>query len=216
VVPGTWLSVVFYVLLVAPGLWFDLLAERRRVGAPESAFREVSRVVLASLAFSGIALAVLAVIRAAEPAWMPDPRLLFANGHGYLAGRYRLVLRALLLEGGIALGLVWLVHWWKARSVTRLTTASAWQTALRDQGPEGFVPHVWVRMSDGMEYIGAVAQYTADLDLADRELVLGPPLFHRAAASHPLMDMPPEWQRLIIHGPAAQSIAVQYRPAPKV
>jgi Family of unknown function (DUF6338) len=50
VVPGSWLSVLLFFLLVAPGLVFDLLSQRRRAGSPESGFREVSRVVLSSLA----------------------------------------------------------------------------------------------------------------------------------------------------------------------
>jgi hypothetical protein len=56
--PPTWLSVVFFALLIAPGPLFDLLAEHRRVGAPESTFREVSQVVLASLVFSGLGFLV--------------------------------------------------------------------------------------------------------------------------------------------------------------
>ena len=50
-VPSSVAAVLCFMLLVAPGLLFDMLAARRRAGTPESAFHEASRVVLASLAY---------------------------------------------------------------------------------------------------------------------------------------------------------------------
>jgi len=51
VVPSSWLSVVLFFLFIAPGLLLDLLSEQRRAGFSESAFREISRILLASLVF---------------------------------------------------------------------------------------------------------------------------------------------------------------------
>jgi len=79
-----------FVVLIAPGLLFDLLAERRRAGAPESAFREASRVVLASLVFSSLGLGVVGLVRTVEPTWMPDADALVAEPHQYLVEHYRL------------------------------------------------------------------------------------------------------------------------------
>ena len=67
-VPSTWLSVLFFLLLVAPGALFLL---QRRTAIADSAFLEISRIVLASLAFSGVAFLVLAVVRQARPDWLP-------------------------------------------------------------------------------------------------------------------------------------------------
>jgi hypothetical protein len=214
VLPTTWLSVLFYVLLVAPGLLYDLLLERRRVKARESAFREVSRTVLASLIISVIAFGILAIVRAIKPAWMPDPRQLFSHTGGYLARHYPLVLRTLLIEGGIALGIAagfQLVRF--RRSDARLRPVSTWTRVLREELPAGFLPHVEVRLSDGTTYIGQVGHFTADLENSDRELVLVPLLFAQAPGGQ-LQNLAPEWQRLVISGDSVKSMAVQYRPDP--
>jgi len=102
-VPGSWLSVLLFFLLVAPGLLFDLLSERRRVGSPESTFREISRVVLSSLAFSGVAFAVLVILRIVHPSWLPDPRRLLEPKGSYARDHYRLLFRTLVLEVSLAL-----------------------------------------------------------------------------------------------------------------
>jgi hypothetical protein len=47
--PSSWLSVVLFFLLIAPGPLFDLLADKRRALAKESAFRELGRTILASV-----------------------------------------------------------------------------------------------------------------------------------------------------------------------
>lgn len=48
-IPGTWLAVILFLIVIAPGLFFDLLGTRRRVAVAESAFREIGRVALGSL-----------------------------------------------------------------------------------------------------------------------------------------------------------------------
>jgi hypothetical protein len=72
VVPSSWLSVVLFFLFIAPGLLLDLLSEQRRAGFSESAFREISRILLASIVFSGFAFSVLAIVREVQPERMPD------------------------------------------------------------------------------------------------------------------------------------------------
>jgi hypothetical protein len=211
VVPSTWLSVLLFVVLVAPGLLFDLLAERRRVGAPESAFREASRVVLASLVFSGLGLAAVVLVRTLEPAWMPDPDRLVAEPHQYLVEHYRLLLAALLLIGSVALGAAGLAHWLLGRKHgSGLRTLSSWRKVFREERPAGTVTHVRVRLTNGTVFTGKVAGYTADLDLSDREIVLAPPLFSNTSGQE-LTALPVEWQRVILPASSIESVAVQYK-----
>jgi Family of unknown function (DUF6338) len=213
-VPTTWLTVFFYGLLVAPGLLYDLLAERRRVKVGESVFREISRTILASLIISIISFSILAVVRSVRPAWMPNPGQLFADTGGYVAGHYRLILRTLLIEGGIALGIAGGLQWMRLRRVrARLRPISTWTKVLREECPRGFLPHVQVRLSNDMTYIGRVGYFTADLETSDRELVLVPPLYVKKPDGA-MRDMGPDWQRIVISGESVQSMAVQYRPDP--
>jgi hypothetical protein len=212
VVPSTWLSVLFFLLLIAPGLVFDLLAERRRAGADESAFREASRVALASTAFSGAALAILATVRALQPKWMPDPRRLLGDSQAYLAEEYRLVLRALLIQVAIALILALVAHAILAKtSGASIRQRSAWSLVFHHELPDGTQAHARVRLTDETVYIGRVAHFTANIEHADRELVLAPPLFSKTKDGE-LKDVPDEWQRIVVPGDQIVVMSVQYRP----
>jgi hypothetical protein len=213
-VPSNWLSVVLFLLLIAPGLLYDLLAQRRRVEAPESAFREISRVVLASLAFSGIGLLVVGGLRTLKPDSMLDTGRLLDHPQTYLVNHYRLGIRALAIQTGVALGAAALTHWHLARKHgSGLRPRSTWTKVLRDERPNGMVPFVRVKVNNGTIYIGQVAHFTADLDVADRELVLAPPLFSKRAGG-PLANIPEEWQRLVLPASSIESIVVQYRALP--
>lgn len=211
-VPGSWLSVLFFLLLVAPGLLFELLSERRRAGIPESVFREISRVVLASLAFSGLAFGILAVVRTIHPAWMPSPAMLLAAPGKYVAGHYRLVLWALVAEVFLALGAVWLVHWVLARRHGATVRAvSTWRHVFRRECPEGCDVFVRVRLLSGIVYTGAVAAFTTDPGDEGGDLVLGPPIFSRAGEGR-LTPVPTAYQRVVIPRSAVETLSVEYRP----
>lgn len=211
-VPSTWLSAILFVVLIAPGLFFDLLAERRRAGASESAFREASRVMLSSLVFSGLGLGVVCLVRSVQPTWMPDADRLVAEPHQYMVEHYPVILGALFLGEFVALGAAWCAHQLLSlKDGSGLRTVSSWRKVFRDDLPAGVVaPHVRVRLTNGTVFTGVVVQYTADLDLADREIVLAPPLFSKTG-TNPLTPLPGEWQRLILPASSIESIAVQYQ-----
>jgi len=212
VVPGSWLSVLFFVLLVAPGLLFELLSERRRAGVPESAFREISRVVLASLGFSGLALGILAIVRAVHPAWMPSPAMLFGSPGTYLARHYGFVLWALVAEGLLALGAVGLAHLALARiQGAAIRPVSTWRQVFRRDCPEGCDVFVRVRLSNGIVYAGAVAAFTTDPGDDGGDLVLAPPMFSKLGDGE-LKPVPPIYQRVVIPRSAVEVLSVEYRP----
>jgi hypothetical protein len=214
-VPTTWLAVLFFVLVVAPGLLYDLLSEQHRLRAGESAFREASRTVLASLIISTLSVVILVAIRLAQPRWMPDPNSLFSGTGNYVTSHYRLILRTLLLEGIIALTIAAGFHWIRTRRIrARLRPVSTWTRVFREDCPDGFLPHAQIRLSNGMTYIGQVGHFTADLETADREIVLVPPLYVKKPDGQ-LKDMPPEWQRVVLSGASVDSLVVQYRPKPQ-
>jgi Family of unknown function (DUF6338) len=150
-VPGSWLSVLLFFLVVAPGLLFDLLSERRRAGFSESGFREVSRVVLGSLAFSGFALALLAIVRAVQPAWMPDPRRLLDPQDSYARDQYKLILRALVLQASLALTAAWACHIILAskQGGATIRPISAWTQAFKRDCPKGHDAYVRVASQMG-------------------------------------------------------------------
>jgi hypothetical protein len=212
-VPGSWLSVLLFFLLVAPGLLFDLLSERRRAGFSESAFREVSRVVLGSLAFSGFAFALLAIVRIIHPAWMPDPRRLLDSQDSYAKDHYRLILRTLVLQESLALTAAWRWHVFLARKQGGATIrpVSAWTQVFKRDCPKGHDAYVRVRLEGGVIYSGLVANFSSDLEVDERELILAPPVASRTG-ENPLTAVPVQYQRVVIRGSAIEVISVEYRP----
>jgi hypothetical protein len=211
-VPENWLSILFFLVLVAPGLWFDLLVERRQAAAPESIFREASRTVLASAMFSGVALAILVLVGVFRPHWMPQPAGLLFDQKNYLPEHYRIVLRTLLMQLVVSLILVHLAGWVKYRkSKAQLFVVSTWTRVFREETPKNCVPFVQVRLANEMTYLGEVGHFTANLDTSERELVLVPPLFVKTPGGK-LVDMPKEWERIVLSGDTISSLIVQYRP----
>ena len=215
-VPGSWLSVFLFFLLVAPGLLFDLLSERRRAGFSESAFREISRVVLGSLFFSGFAFTVLAVVRSVHPAWMPDPRRLLEPHGSYVRDQYRLILRTLVLQGLLALTAAWLWHLFLARRQGGATIrqVSAWTQVFKRDCPKDHNAYARVRLDGGVIYSGLVANFSSDLEVDGRELVLAPPLASRTG-HNPMTAVPGQYQRVVIRGSAIEVMSVEYRPKRK-
>jgi hypothetical protein len=176
-VPESWLSILFFLLLIAPGLFHDLLDRRGQIKLDESAFREISRTVLASLVISALAFTILAFIRIKYPSWMLNPRLFFPHPDNYFAIHYALVLRTFLIEGTIALAIAGgfsLVR--NGMRSGNLKTVSTWTRVFRDDRPRGTLPYAQVRLANGTTYVGQVGHFTADLVTSDRELVLVPPL----------------------------------------
>jgi hypothetical protein len=215
VVPSTWLSIVLFAIFVAPGLLFDLLSQRRRVGVMESTFREISRVVLTSLIFSGGAAVVLATVRTVRPEWMPDPRhLITGKDVHYLETHYRLILRTLLLQVVLSLAAASGCHAVLARrqGQAKIRPVLAWTRVLRTEKPKGHNAFVRVRLSSGAVYTGLVMYYGDSSDPKDRELVLVPPLASKAAGSPRLTGMPADYQRVVLRGDAIEVMSVQYWP----
>src|SRR6266567_9163130 len=87
-VPSTWLTLLLFLFVVSPGILFDLLGAQRHVRAAESTFREIGRVVLGSIGFTSLAIALLLLVRLVVPAAMPDPRSLITGGTDYFAAHY--------------------------------------------------------------------------------------------------------------------------------
>ncbi len=214
-VPSTGLTIIFFLLLVAPGLLFDLLSERWRAGISESAFREASRVVLASFILSSVGLGVVGIIRTFAPSLMPSPRELILHGNAYIGVHYALIIQALAVQSAVAFGLAFLAHLYLSQSHQGppMRAVSTWHQVLREECPAGYVPYVRLRMSDGHVFFGHVGYYTADLDQSAREIILLPPMFSKSP-SNVLQALPAAFQRLALSGSNITTVSVEYRPRP--
>jgi len=69
-----------------------------------------------------------------------------------------------------------------------------------------------VQLEDKSEFVGEVIYYDVADATNDREITLGPPLWHRAPNDSQLKPLPhaDDWQRVVIPGSRIQSVWVRY------
>jgi hypothetical protein len=213
-VPTTWLSLLLFLFVVSPGVLFDLLESRRRVSAAESTFREIGRVVLGSLGFTVIALALLLLARLFVPHQLPDPKALITGGGTYFASHYALMFAAIGAETVLAHGIAYLLHVALAKRSggDTIRQMSAWSKVFRSELPRKHAVYARLRLSNGTVFSGQVAHFTADLPLADREIILTRPLASKTG-TNPLTPLPNTYRYAVIRGSAIETMAVEHRPA---
>jgi len=215
VIPQTILSLVAFLFLVAPGILFELLQERRRPGRTETAFREAGRTALASLLFSVAAVLLLAIVdRWRALGLVPDVAHWLADPPGYLQTAGTVVIRFVLLELAVAVTLAVLVDRALAgrRQATVQPSVSGWWQVFRRELPRGARPYARIQLTDGSEYCGTVVLHTLESIPGERELVLGPPLTWKPPAASKPFPLDVSWQRVCIAGSAIQVLWVAYVP----
>ncbi|NYH88246.1 DUF6338 family protein [Actinopolymorpha rutila] len=227
-VPDTRLSILLFAVLVAPGLLFDLLSERRRAAYSESAFREASRVVLSSVILSGVSVVAVLWIGSLKKGWLPDTRKLLEGNKRYYLDHARELLILLTLEVALAFLLAWFANMGLAqmsrkakireplsRALTgggSIRATSNWYRAFRQECPSGHDPYVTIRLRpDGPTYFGKVAYYTADMKAEGRELVLRQPIQVKSAKDKKYCPLSSDYQRIVIRADAIDVIYITYR-----
>lgn len=177
-IPQTVVGFFFFLLLVAPGVGYELLRERRTPHIDETAFREVARVALYSFAFSFSALAIIALLRIRFPAFLFDLGAYSRDSAGYVKSHYTAVIWTVILEVLIAFALVLAVdrisaaklHSWIYRKLpssiqkivaTYIRRHGIWWDILVASVPEDKIPQLSIRLSDGSRVAGFFHMCTA-------------------------------------------------------
>ena len=207
-------SVVVFLVLIAPGLLFDWLEDRRRPTIKESAFREAGRTVLASLALAVAAALVLMLLATAFPGLLLNPAdLATENARQLVEDRQGAAVLTLLVQTGLAFGLAVGLHAVLAhRSTTALEAVSLWFKAVR-AAPRGTVAYAQVRLASGATWYGVVEAYSADLETGGRELLLSKPIM-AARKGEKLKALDPRWERVVLRGDEIEWIAFKYDARP--
>ncbi|GAA1463517.1 DUF6338 family protein [Williamsia maris] len=219
-IPSSWLTVFGFFAFAAPGVMYDLLAAQKRAVRRESTLREVSRVVLVST--SCTALSALVVLIAGPPltAWLPSCAGIPTAGELILADRNFLAGHTigvslggflfLAVSIGVALG-AYLFNFRKVGS--KLSYDSQWTLAFRRRLPAGYDSAVRVKLKNETVWFGVVRDFSVDLELADRELTLRPPLAFQKPGGEPswIDHTRNGWGQVVIHGEEVESILVRYQ-----
>lgn len=191
--PNTFLGLVLFVICLAPG--FAYAATRNRI-LPErtsTPFRETTRVVLASLVFDGVVLAMFAVLRVVAPRATPDVGELVQQGWSYVRGDYGMVFLWFCLLVVAAVGLAVAAARLLPGGPGPVLIESSWWLLFRrypDQIGAKSV-HVGCELVDG-SYLSGTLQHFAhqDDESGDRELALGAPLQYRAQTMNAAQPLP--------------------------
>jgi len=195
--PTTLLGLAFFIVLLAPGLFFFLSREARRPQRELSAFRETAVVVLVGFGCDLIILLVFSLARLLAPTLTPDVGTLLRHPTKYSIDHitfvswwaFALIVGACLL--GLRLG--------RVTTIKRPRVRRRWPPSIElesvEWGPIRF-ESAWYRMfhghwndqiycsctlEDGSWVGGYLASFSTEVEeSADRELVLTGPIRYRA------------------------------------
>jgi hypothetical protein len=146
---------------------------------------------------------------------MPEPRRLLAkDGMDYFREHYSLVLRAVLITTGIACFVAWATDWalGRVQGGRTIRPVSAWTQVFKRDCPRDHDAYARVRLQNGVVYSGLVANFSSDLEVEGRELVLAQPLASKTGTGRELIPVPSEYERVVIRGNAIEVMSVEYRP----
>jgi Family of unknown function (DUF6338) len=210
-VPDTLGAVLAFLGLVAPGVAFELLRERRRPTIEETAFREASRIALTSLVFTLGAGAILLLAYLAGAPFIADPAAWLRNGTAYALDNLGLVSFTMLLQVSLALALAVLADWVFRRSAPgHVVPGSIWFQLFRNRRPDGATPWVHLRLTDETEIWGYADDYTPEQKLDNRELTLvGPGLQYRRKGATGNQELD-RWAAICVRGDQITWLKVMY------
>lgn len=209
--PASWVSFLIFICFVAPGFYFEQISGTRRVRAKESAFQEISRTVLASVAISIPAgLAAFATWRVVTDGQPPDFASLFRWDIAYVGSHFGSLLASAVGYLAASLGIATLANHFLSRNlVTPLVHKhTLWTELFRVRKRADREAVVMVTMKSGDIWKGIVGNFSADHEADDRELVLFEPILHSSAVNEAPVLQPQVV--LVLRGSEISSIGINY------
>jgi Family of unknown function (DUF6338) len=210
-VPSTAATVVVFLLLVTPGIAFELLWQRTRPRRDESTFVEISRVLLAGVVFSGAAVATLVATGAVVSGAAVDLVALVRDGGGYVVRNPDLTIRTLAAVVILALLFAVAAHdLLTPPSLRRIAQETAWHTAFGRMAGPAARAFLSVQLKDGTTVTGYSAGYSTEPDPGRRDLLLAPPLAIRPPGAAEAGQLAEPWQVIVLSGAEISTIAAAY------
>lgn len=211
--PVSWLSVLVFLVFVAPGVYFEQISSRHRVRAKESAFQEVSRTVIASVAISIPAgLAALAVWTIVTDMNAPNFGALLRRDNAYIGSHIGSIAAAILgyLLASVICAKLGNRLLARQDGTSILSMHTLWTELFRVKKGADQEVAVRVVMKSGQTWSGIVGNFSAHHETEHRELVLYKPiLFSATAEAKPTLQ---EQDVVLLTGAEITSIGINYTP----
>jgi hypothetical protein len=210
-VPTSFIGVATFLVLVVPGTYYELVRSKTLFPAEESAFLQISRILLSGALVSTAMLVLLAIVGLVSPDALVDIPAMLRGGTGYVADHWAVTLKTVVIQLLGALLLVLVACEFLARNATgvfRQGTALYGVTELMKKKTDH--AHLNVRLKSGREVIGKYYGETTDYDPSKRELVLEQPMMKVSEAGEKPVPIEPGYHRLVIAGDQIEYIYVCY------
>lgn len=213
--PNSLVTLLAFLLLVAPGAYAESLYERRRPARTESSLREASRIALSSICFTVASVFIVVLVTSLADVEPSIDRIVNDGpSHAYLDRHYVGATTLLLIEFLLALGLARLVHFWLTLDApSTLAPTDLWHQVFRVAAPTGDVPYLRVRLTDGWVVEGRLAWARYDNDPSSRELALAVPLASKQGAGQ-RSDLDARYRWMLLKSSEIQRIDVAYMTVP--
>jgi hypothetical protein len=162
-IPKTVVEFFFFLLLVAPGVGYELLRERRTPKRDQTAFREISRVALYSFWFSFLSCVIIALLRVPFPTALFDPAAYVRDPKQYLNSYYAAIGWTVILEVSIAFALVYVIDQVSTTKLFSKMYTKIFPRDIHENGlwfdlfhaiPEDTVAMLKIRLLDGSRMSG--------------------------------------------------------------
>lgn len=208
--------------IVAPGIFFELRREKRRIGVTGWSFRDISTVALVGFALIGASI----VVTFAVGRWlfgaarMLDPKAWSQQGGRYFSDHFYPVVLTVGAAFVVSLLLAALLAWGMGRlgrsKEGSLAKHSLWHQAFHDDLPRNSTPWVHVELTDGSAFFGDRRANTAGEDVDNREITLtGPKLTYRppptgAGVAQAAKVIGDRWDYVVVRSSEIRYLRVQY------
>lgn len=213
--PDSLLGIISFLLLLAPGLTYAVVRERRFPNTAVSVFRETAAVGLTSGIANAAVLVAFGVLRVLFPRATPDVGRLVREGFSYAREEYALLTwwgLGLLVGACVVAGVV------AARSPSLARTFgfevalySSWWVAMREHRPDGHTVIVGCELEDNSYVSGELFSLSTGVEeTGDRDLVLTPPIMYRAKGDSDEEEL--EVSTVIVSARRAKFLTVTYVP----
>lgn len=210
-IPDSLAAFVSFLLLLAPGITWQLQQARHEPAVKETTLVEISRVVIASLLATGTAALVLL-----PWLWLPLYRRIETDAFpldrpAAIAPYVAAVAATALLACGLTLILA-AFRWPRRAPINR---GRQWNHVFVTMKPAGSAtPYLTVELLDDTVWKGELVGFDTDPEDDQRGLTLGPPL-RRKRPGAPFQSKSPDadpWRVVVLPESQIKSIQVQYPP----
>jgi hypothetical protein len=230
-IPASLAGLLFFTVMLWPGLTYTTIRERMKPMIRRSPFREALDVISVSLLTALVVAMIVVVSHLLMPRFTPQPNELLFDTQRYVEEELTLVgawaVVALVLSQGFAailalglLGRLFLPVFRRRRDYAGLaiheSQLSAWWIAFTQYPVAEAIPYVGCQLSDGSYVSGLLHSYSRDWeDLPDRDLVLLGPIQFRPAKANQVAVLEGVGM-VVVSARNIVMITVTYQPAEAV